>query len=206
MIPERPKIKVGILGGAFNPVTIGHIKLAKFVIGQGVVDQVWLTPCYKHRYGKDMVDANHRLAMCKIATATDSTIGVSDIEIEYRLTGETYKLINKLQSNAITNKIYDFSVIIGQDNANTFDQWYKHEELAKMVRFIVVPRKGIETEQDWYKSFPHLFLGMDTDIPKISSTEVREHLAFATTKTPTLEANLPAGVLDYIFKHKLYIK
>jgi len=204
MIPERPKIKVGILGGAFDPVTVGHIQLAKFVVSTGVVDQVWLTPCYKHRYDKDMVDADHRLAMCKIATATDQTIGACDIEIIHHLRGETYNLIKKIQANAITNKIYDFSVIIGQDNANTFDQWYKYEELAKMVRFIVVPRKGVETQQDWYKAFPHLFLNTKTNIIKISSTEVRQRLSFAKYPNPQLETILPEGVLKYIFRHKLY--
>ena len=205
MIPERPKIKVGILGGAFDPVTIGHIQLANFVISTGVVNQVWLTPCYKHRYDKDMVDANHRLTMCKIATATDQTIGVCDIEIKHRLHGETYNLIKKIKDNPITDKIYDFSVIIGQDNANTFDQWYMHEELAKMVRFIVVPRKGVEaTRQDWYVRFPHLFLNTETNVIKISSTEVREQLSFAKHSTPQLETILPEGVLKYIFRHKLY--
>jgi len=206
MIPERPKIKVGLLGGAFDPVHIGHIKLAEFILSRGVVDQVWLTPCYKHRYDKEMADAGHRVAMCKIATATNNRIGVCEYEVENRLTGETYKLIKKIQANAITNKIYNFSVIIGQDNANTFDKWYNHKELAKMVRFIVVPRKGVESKDNWYTKFPHLFLETDTDIPKISSTDIRKRLFFSKGPNPKLEESLPEGVLQYIFKHKLYIQ
>jgi nicotinate-nucleotide adenylyltransferase len=206
MIPEKEKIQVGVLGGAFDPITNGHIDLAKFVLEKEVVEQVWLMPCFQHCFGKKMTSDSHRLAMCKIATASYSKIGVSDLEIEYRLKGDTYSLIKKMKSNAITNKIYDFTIIIGQDNANRFKEWYKYEELMEMIRFIVVPRKGVAPEKDWYMKKPHIFLNEPTNISDVSSTIVRNELAFAKHPTESLRLNVPSGVLKYIFKHKLYLQ
>jgi nicotinic acid mononucleotide adenylyltransferase len=73
---------------------------------------------------------------------------------------------------------YDFSFIIGLDNANTFDKWVNYEELERMARFVVVPRKGINRDPNvtWYLSDPHIYLSPDNDIPDISSTVVRETL------------------------------
>lgn len=204
MIEKKSKIKVGILGGSFDPITVGHVDLANFVLNNNIVDQVWIIPCKKHKYDKKMESPTHRLNMCRIATSSFNKISVNGIEVKSCLSGTTYDLIKAIKSNDITNSIYEFSFIIGQDNANTFSNWYKNEELIKEISFIVVPRKGVETLEDWYKNPPHIFLDMETNIPEISSTEIRKALSFPNKKSDFLKNNLNSKVLDYIIKHKLY--
>jgi cytidyltransferase-like protein len=69
------KIKVALLGGAFNPPHNGHIQLAQFVLNTSkTFDEVWLVPCYQHMDGKEMVAPEHRVKMCEIAGQQDGRI------------------------------------------------------------------------------------------------------------------------------------
>ena len=181
------KVKVAILGGAFNPPTISHIKLAQFVLDSSkTFDEVWLMPCANHMFGKDMLSAEDRLAMCELAVKDDGRIKVFDYEIKNQLSGETYKFVKSLLDEDFAKNEYDFSLIIGLDNANTFDKWVNYEALERMMRFVVVPRKGIEIDHNvnWYLKPPHIFLSPDNDIPEVSSTLVRDALRsdFSTEK------------------------
>ena len=204
------KQNVAILGGAFNPPTIGHIKLAQFVLDSSkTFDSVWLMPCYQHMYNKSMATPEQRLEMCRMAAQMDGRIKVCDYEIKEKLRGETYHLIKRLLDEDFAKDQYDFSVIIGLDNANTFDKWVNYEELERMARFVVVPRKGIPRDEavDWYLKQPHIYLSPENDIPEISSTVVR--LACVSIYTGYLthnfvKENLPEGLLDYILEQGLY--
>lgn len=83
------KLRVAILGGAFDPVTKGHIEVAKFVLDTSrVFDEVWLTPCFRHMNGKQMESARQRLRMCEIAAKVDGRIKVWDYEVSHELAGD----------------------------------------------------------------------------------------------------------------------
>jgi nicotinate-nucleotide adenylyltransferase len=205
---------VAIIGGAFNPPTKGHIKLAQFVLNSNrTFDSVWLMPCYQHMYNKSMVSPEHRLEMCKLAAKSDGRILVSDYEISNKLRGETYRLIKRLLNENFAKDEYDFSIVIGLDNANTFDKWVNYEELERMARFVVVPRRGINRNPKvtWYLKPPHIFLSPDNDIPEISSTQIREafnQLSFERNEYDILmnfiNRHIEPEVLGYINEHNLY--
>ena len=155
------KTKVAILGGAFNPIHCGHIQLAQFVLNtSGEFDEVWLMPAYNHMYNKDMTPAEDRLKMCELAANVDNRIKVFDYEIKNKLKGETYYFFKRLKEEKELTEKYQFTMIIGLDNANTFDKWVNYEELEKLAQFVVVPRKGVERnlDVDWYLQKPHIFL------------------------------------------------
>lgn len=198
------KTKVAILGGAFNPITIGHIQLAQFVLNtSGQFDEVWLMPAYNHMYGKDMVSAEHRLKMCELASQIDGRIKVFDYEIKNQLAGETYNLFKRLKLEDELNNNYNFSLIIGLDNANSFDKWVNYEELERMVRFVVVPRKGYTRDEnvDWYLQPPHIYLNGETDIIEISSTEIRNMF---NESNDNVKKFLDENVYNYIVENGLY--
>ena len=204
------KTKVAILGGAFNPVTKGHIQLAQFVLNTSTeFDEVWLMPAYHHMYNKEMVSAEQRLEMCRIAAKVDRRIKVFDYEIKNRLAGETFYLFKKLKQDEELNNKYNFSMIIGLDNANTFDKWVNYKELERMVRFVVVPRKGYNRDVDvnWYLQKPHLFLNDEADIVEVSSTLVRDELHNYDGSEETIKSIDPyinKEVLKYIIDNNLY--
>lgn len=199
------KFIVAILGGAFDPITVGHIQLAQYVLNSTFLfNEVWLMPCWKHLYDKKMVDAKHRLEMCKIAAQDDVRIYVSDYEIRNKLSGKTFELVSKLCEDPALED-YTFSMIIGMDNAMSFDKWFNHEKLKEMIGFIVVPRKGYTLGRKhrglWFMEYPHVYLGhVDSPIDEVSSTAVRDGLASGSD----ISHMLSPDVLSYIESNGLY--
>lgn len=198
------KTQVAILGGAFDPIHNDHIQLAKYVLdNSGVIDEVWLMPAYGHMHGKRMASPEDRLEMCRLAAEVDNRIKVFDYEIKNKLGGETYYFFKKLNEEGELNEKYDFSMIIGLDNANSFDKWVNYKGLERIGKFIVVPRKGVKRKSgvDWYLKSPHIFMNdEDTGIVDISSTQIRNALK---NDDPTDEL-LNSNVLKYIKEHNLY--
>lgn len=201
------KAKVAILGGAFDPPTLGHVAVAKFVLDcSREFDEVWLTPCYKHMYNKDLSPAEHRMEMLALATEGDGRIKVFDYEIIHELGGETYHFIKRLLDSDLSERC-EFSYIIGMDNANHFDRWVNFEELERLIRFVVVPRVGEtpDTKVDWYLNPPHVFLMPDSPLPETASSTVRECVSsYAPIRSRDLLRLVNEKVLDYILSHKLY--
>jgi len=202
------KLKVALLGGAFDPITNGHIQLAQFVLNASKeFDEVWITPCAHHVYNKEMEDAKHRLRMCELAIKVDRRIKIFDYEIVNDFSGETYHMVKRLLEEPIS-RTTSFSLIIGQDNANDFNKWINHEELERMARFVIVPRRGIEVNPsvDWYLKPPHIYLKPDDEVMKISSSEVRKFLKADELSCDEFLLNeaLDQEVFQYIEKNKLY--
>src|SRR5262245_22404448 len=82
------KTVVAIFGGAFNPITVGHVAVARFVLNSSrVFDEVWLMPCHEHMGGKSMASPEDRLEMCRRASRADGRIKVFDYEIRHQLRG-----------------------------------------------------------------------------------------------------------------------
>jgi nicotinate-nucleotide adenylyltransferase len=208
------KTKVAILGGAFDPIHNGHIKLAQLVLNTlGVFDEIWLMPAYNHLYNKDMVSPEHRLNMCKLSIKNDRRIKIFDYEIKNKLKGETYYFFKKLREEKELTEKYQFSMIIGLDNANTFDKWVNYQELEKMAQFVVVPRAGVQRKLDvnWYLQKPHIFMSNENSITEISSTMLRTLLNDSVDgKNRVNEAEIlnymDKNVYDYIIKNNLYLK
>ncbi len=202
------KLKVAILGGAFDPIHKGHIQTAKFVLDTSkTFDEVWLAPCNEHMSGKEMTAAEHRLAMCELAAAGDGRIRVLDYEIKNKLRGETYHFLKRLLEEDFAKNEFDFSYIIGQDNANDFDSWVNYEHLERMMRFIVVPREGVKAnpEAQWFLKPPHIYLASgDSPIGNISSTQVREIFKIGNRAHRAMDTLLHPDVLAYAREHNLY--
>jgi len=201
------KVNVAVYGGAFDPITVGHLSVAKFVLDASrVFDEVWFMPCAKHMYGKNMAPADDRLAMCELACKTDGRLKVFSYEITKGLSGETYQMVKMLMDEPMAKDQYDFSFIIGMDNAATFEKWVNYELLERMARFVVVPRRGYSLEDVmpgklWFLERPHIYLGhCDNNIPQISSTDVRNSIEIGEC----IEGSVPPGVAEYIDEHDLY--
>jgi nicotinate-nucleotide adenylyltransferase len=192
--------KIGILGGAFNPPTTGHIKLAKHVLENTDVKGVWLTPCYGHLYGKDLVLPIHRINMCRAVSNTGERIQTFDYEIRHKMDGSTYDFANKLLNDPELD--VDISFIIGQDNANSFHKFKNADKLKEIAKFIVVGRAGIKRDPNvnWYFDKPHTFLPWENMTP-CSSTLIRDHIKENDCEPHEL---LDDRVLEYIKTHQLY--
>jgi nicotinate-nucleotide adenylyltransferase len=201
------KKKVAILGGAFDPPHIGHLKLAQFVLNSSkTFDEVYIMPCYKHMYNKEMLSTEQRLEMCNLAVKDfgDNRIKVSDYETFNELGGETYTLVNNLLEEDYAKDEMDFSMIIGYDNALSFDKWVNYEHLERMIRFVVVSRAGVEIDHNkagWCLKSPHIFLQADKGtIPGVSSTAIRSNVI----NSFDISGMVTPSVENYIKENKLY--
>lgn len=206
------RTRIAILGGAFDPPTLGHIDAARVVLGARLgVSEVWLTPVVGHRFGKAMSPPNARLAMCDAAAAdaADSRIKASDYEIRYGLPGDTYSLLSRLIADPEYQGHTEFCFVIGQDNARNFHRWHRAEELKRLAPFIVLPRQGIAPDggsaadepAPWYTIAPHVYLSTERPVLQSSSTDARSMIAGGDSG---VESIVSPGVLAYIREHGLY--
>jgi nicotinate (nicotinamide) nucleotide adenylyltransferase len=198
------KMRVALLGGAFDPIHRGHMEVARSVLKYAGVDEVWLMPCFEHMYGKSMIAAEHRLEMSRIAARSVTGVRVFDYELRNQFRGETYHLVKKLLDDDLSRLECDFSLIIGQDNADDFRTWTNGEALARLIPVVVVPRPGCNVPRfdAWYTKMPHRFLAEAPSDNAISSTQVRGLLH--ERNAAAAEPLLPPGVYDYIRTNKLY--
>jgi nicotinate (nicotinamide) nucleotide adenylyltransferase len=197
------KLRVAILGGAFDPIHKGHLEVAAEVLRLAAVDEVWLMPCFEHLAGKSMAPAEHRLEMCRLAVREVRAVSVFDYEIRRQFRGETYHLIKNLLAEEVARVRCDFSLVIGQDNADGFASWTNAEGLERLMPFLVVPRQGSPAPRAsaWYLRPPHRYLEGSRQEFAISSTEVRQRLR---ERDPRVADLVAPQVLDYIRTQGLY--
>ena len=202
-------MNIAILGGAFNPVTISHVELAKLILKETDVSEVWITPCYEH-LEKKLESPEDRLEMIEIVIGNEKNIKAFDYEIRNKLHGETYIFLDKLLNDEQYNEC-DFSFILSMDRANEIDKFYKSVELLKLpIRFIVCYRPGIKEDEnvDWYLKDPHVFIKDkgNNELLECSSTMARTKLKdyyACGVKIEMLKKMMNFNVLEYIFKHSL---
>ena len=129
-----------VFAGTFNPIHIAHLIIAESVRTELNADKILFIPSFipPHR-DSDLADAAHRLNMVKLAIETNPHFEVSDIELKLQGISYTFNTIQELyrQNSEIKSKI---NFIIGADAFNNIESWYKYEELAKLINFIVLAR------------------------------------------------------------------
>ena len=192
--------KIAIYGGSFNPIGKHHIEIANKLLT--LVDEVWITPCYKSMTKKVMESDQDRLNMCQIAIDENNrkSIKLCDFEIKNKLHDESVIIIRKFldyyQDRDINiNKFY---FLIGSDNARTINTWSDWEGLINMLPFIVYPRNGYMVHENcWCKKLPHIYLENANPING-SSTEIRNNINNTELKL------ISHNVINYIAKHQLY--
>lgn len=193
-------MKIGILGGSFNPIHNGHLNMAIKAYEQYHLDEVWLIPNGNapHKDSEKMADATDRLAMCELVAQEYSFIKTCDIEIISEEYSYTYITVTKLREMYPN---YEFYFIMGADSLDYFEKWKKPEIIASICKILVVNRDEY-SEKDIVEKIRRINTIFPADIyivhcPKvnISSTELRKQLA---------KDDVLPSVYEYICKHDLY--
>ena len=190
------KTKVAIFGGSFDPIHNGHLALADEVLSRALADEVWfmVTPQNPHKQDCTLSDEQQRLQMVQLAV--DGKSGVKACDFEFVLPRPSYTL-NTLTAldEAFPDK--EFSLLIGADNWEKFDRWYKSDEILSRHGVIVYPR-GSEEEPP----LPPGVQWMPAKLHDVSSTMVRAAVAAGED----IASLVPYAVVDFIKEHKMYIK
>ena len=145
--------RIGLFGGSFNPPHVGHTKICKWLFAKGLIDELWIIPCFQHPFGKELEDFNHRLEMCRVAfSKLQLPIQILDVERELGGTSHTLRTVEQLKSD---NPDKRFFLVTGSDIKNESCSWYRFDKIRDMIDLLTVPR------------------GENSPIPDVSSTEIR---------------------------------
>ena len=188
-------MKIGILGGTFNPVHIGHLILAEEAREKLRLDKIIFVPAYlpPHKDNSDIAEASLRLAMVRMAIKGNRYFSVSDIEI--RRDGRSYT-IDTLKR---FKKIYprdELFFIIGSDLLTYLEDWKDLGEIIKMVKFIVATRPGYPLEK-----IPSYISTIPIRAVDVSGFQIRR----AIGEDKSFRYLVPEAVYKYILKKKLYL-
>jgi nicotinate-nucleotide adenylyltransferase len=131
---------IGIYGGSFNPVHFGHVGLAKWVIENTDLDELWLmvSPNNPLKPANLLAPEDERLAAVSKAIQDIPHVKASDFEFSLPRPSYTANTLRELQ------KAYpdtEFTLIIGEDNIAIFDRWREYEFILANFRIFVYPRR-----------------------------------------------------------------
>jgi nicotinate-nucleotide adenylyltransferase len=189
-------MKIAIFGGSFSPIHLGHIRLANHIVENNIVDKVLVMPCYKSLYNKSLVSGEHRLNMIELSKRNQNVLPF-DWEIKNKIEGiGTYDIMKMLENEFKENELY---FVIGLDNSQKVKSWKNGNIIVDNMKFIVVPRKGVEINDNWFTKSPHIFMYGYTEDSN-SSTNVKQLLK----ENKDTSLCLDNQVKDYILKHNLY--
>lgn len=188
---------IGIFGGSFNPVHIGHMMLASYLTQWGYVDEVWLTlsPLNPLKDAAELLPDIKRLAMLSIAAKGADAIDICDIELTMPKPSYT---IDTLRVLAERYPEYRFKLIIGSDNWQIFDRWRSAQQILDDFGVLVYLRPGYPVDKRHIDGMEVV----DAPMAHVSSTFIRQAIA----KGRNMNYFLPAGVYKYILDNKLYRK
>lgn len=136
-----PGSKIGLFGGSFNPIHIGHIHVAQQVMGKLGLDGVWFIPAGNHPQ-RESKYSKLRMKILRESLKIDSRFRIIDYEVKKKDKGYTYKTITYLRMKYPN---CEFILILGADQAQKFSTWKCHEAIVRWCRAIaVVGRKGFK--------------------------------------------------------------
>lgn len=126
--------RIGILGGSFNPPHQGHIHISRHSINKLNLNQIWWIPTKQNPLKKDNITESfyQRIKYCQEITSKNNRIKIKVIDYQY-----TIKLVNNLKNKY--PKI-DFIWVMGADNIENFDKWYKFKQIVTNIKIAIVAR------------------------------------------------------------------
>ncbi len=190
-------MKTGIIGGSFDPVHCGHIRIAEYFKNTDI-DRIMFMPLGVAPYKTSLTDKELRIEMLEQAIKDMPYCSVSRLEADKA--GKTYTYDTLLYLRQNTDDDYVF--IIGADKLSTLGKWYRAQEIFRLAEFEVIPRKGCETCENLRELIKmgaklHFaeFRGND-----ISSTLIRERVR----RGESISGLVAPEVERIIREHKLY--
>jgi nicotinate-nucleotide adenylyltransferase len=187
-------MKIGILGGTFNPIHIGHLILAEEAREKLKLDRIIFVPTYlpPHKDNSDIAPASARLAMLRLAIKANQYFLASDVEIKRNGRSYTIDTIKEFKKIYPKDELY---FITGSDLLKYLEEWKDLREVIKLVKFIVATRPGYPLED-----FPSYISTVAIRAVDVSAFEIRSCIK----ENKSFRYLVPDAVFNYINKNKLY--
>ncbi len=198
------KQRIGILGGTFDPIHIGHLVTADFVMHSLNLEKVFFIPTGQppHKNTPCMATAQNRYSMTLLATSDNPNFNVLDIEVKRQglsYTIDTLKVLNNKYKDA------EFYFIVGTDAVGEIPLWEKAHDLLQYCSFVAATRPGFEFKlgkiiEFFGKECESKIYHINTPELEISSTDIRQRVK----EGRSFKYIVPASVELYIKKEGLY--
>lgn len=145
-VEVRPQ-RVGVMGGTFDPVHVGHLRVAEEAVEALRLDTLLFVPAAvpPHKLGKEILSFEHRWRMLEKATKDHPRFAVSDVE--RRLPGKSYTVITLQKLTEGCGKNVELFFIVGMDAFLELDTWWHFKELFGLARMVVLRRPGCDEAQ-----------------------------------------------------------
>lgn len=188
-------IRIGVLGGTFDPIHIGHLAAASEVFAVLSLDRLLIVPAARQPFkaSDSAASSEHRLAMARLAVAEDPRLEVSSVDIDR---GAPTYTIDTLTDLAADFPGAEWCFITGADALARLGEWKDSERLRSMATFVGVTRPGYQIPS----GLGDLAL---VEVPAlgVSSTDVRRRVSLGLP----IRYLVPDVVADYIGEHELYL-
>jgi nicotinate-nucleotide adenylyltransferase len=200
--------RIGLLGGTFDPIHVGHLEAASAVRAAVGLDQVLVVPAHDppHRDADPHASAFHRFAMICLAIAGRPEYRASDVELRRHGPSYTALTLRDLHTEGWTPEQLYF--IVGADAFAEIASWYDFPAILDACRFAVVARPGMTLEAAVART-PSLrervgrtIVLVEAATPAVSSTAIRARLMSGGS----IDGMVPAAVAQHIAAHELYAK
>lgn len=187
--------KVGIFGGSFDPIHLGHLITTQYVLEKRGLEKIIFIPCNISPLKSEQYSSPlHRLNMLKLAIENFPQFGFSNFEISKGDVSYSYDTLLEMK------KLYkNIELIIGFDNLLVFDKWKNPDEIFELTNVIVMKRNDNGFEKSTNKYFDKAII-LDTPAIDISSTEIRKRVQ----NNLTIDFFVPEKVKEYILENDLY--
>lgn len=198
------KSRIILYPGSFNPVHNGHLAIAERVLELSGADAVWfiVSPCNPFKQGADLAPEQDRLEMVRLAIGTSrlrDRMAVSDTEFSMphpTRTADTLKKLSELHPD------HRFTLLIGSDNVDRFDQWKEYRYILDHYPVWVYPREGYLPRRKELLGQFHLLDKVDL-MPQAASA-IRREVGSGSAALCSREGEIPEPVWKYIKSHGLY--
>lgn len=198
--------RVGIMGGTFNPIHLGHMIVAEQAYEQFELDEILFVPCNKSKMKECALDAKTRISMIGEGIQDNSHFALSTIEVDREGYSYTYETIAELKQR---NPHTDYFVIVGADSLVSMDQWQCPEKIFSEVTVIVAARQGVSHDEllATIEKLKSEYKGTDIRILPINSVDVSSTVIRNRVKAgKSIRYMCHYKVIEYINKNHIYME
>jgi nicotinate-nucleotide adenylyltransferase len=200
-------MNIGVLGGTFDPIHMGHLIIAEEVRARLDLAEVLFVPSGQPwlKMNNVISPAEHRVEMVRLAITNEPSFKLSTMEIERAGPSYTVDTIAELSRQiGVGDKLF---FILGWDNLNQLPQWHEPSRLVRLCRLVPVPRVGypspdLDSLEAAVPGLSQSIIMLDTPQIEISASEIRERVA----RGLSIHQLVPELVERYIQEHRLYVR
>ncbi len=166
-------MKIGLLGGSFDPVHNGHIAIAEIVFNELNLDEVWFLPSGNHPQKKSVASINQRIKLLQKLLSKYPHFKLSKEDLTKNNFSYTINLIRRLKKKHPADKFY---FIIGSDNAKNLTSWHEYKKIPEETQMVVLDRPRTDLQELKKLSFYSKLKFIKIKPIDISSSEIRDKL------------------------------